>query len=117
MQALCSYQESRFKQATELHCEPLFTCLLSATKVYTIFMYVRACAPPVYVFCHRSPLCTIVHSAAQQLGGAHRRSMVHNIVLYPRGGAQHSFHKPRWTNRRAAATKCIISPVGVKDGN
>ncbi len=27
-------------------------------------------------------------------GGAQRRLVVHDVVLYPRGGAQHSSHKP-----------------------
>ncbi len=41
-----------------------------------------------------APWCTI------QPGGPRRRSVVHNIVLYPRGGAQHRSHKPRQTDKK-----------------
>ena len=34
-----------------------------------------------------------------QPGGAKRRSVVHNVVLNPQGGAQHRSHKPRQTDR------------------
>ncbi len=31
-----------------------------------------------------------------QPSGEQHRLLVHHVVLYPQGGAQHSFHKPRW---------------------
>ena len=41
-----------------------------------------------------APWCTT------QVGSAHCRSMVHNIVLYPWSGAQRRSHKPRQTDRQ-----------------
>ncbi len=40
-----------------------------------------------------APWCTM------QVGGAHCRLVVHNVVLYRWGSAQHSSHKPRQTLR------------------
>ncbi len=33
-----------------------------------------------------------------QVGGAQRRLVVHNVVLYPQSGAQRRSHKPRQTD-------------------
>ena len=49
----------------------------------------------VHPYGHRSPYgatwCTT------QVGGAQRRSMVHNVVLYSQGGVQRRSHKPTHT--------------------
>ncbi len=53
-----------------------------------------------------APWCTM------QVSGAHRRSMVHSIVLYPQGGAQCSSHKPALTNRQTCYTcRCSLRLV------
>ena len=44
-----------------------------------------------------------------QLSCAQRRLMVHNIVLYSLGGAQHSFHKPSQTDRHWDWQHCTPS--------
>ncbi len=45
-----------------------------------------------------------------EVGGAQRRSVVHNVVLYPWGSAQHSSHKPLWMNREMNEWRLIQVP-------
>ena len=60
------------------------------------------CHPSMNKKCRgRPPLLTEIGPPyATQPGGAQRRSAVHNVVWYPRGGAQRSSHKPRHTDRQ-----------------
>ncbi len=58
---------TRVYVGTELHCEPWLECPLSNTKILLTDI-----GPP------GAPWCTT------QVGGAQRRSVVHNVVLYPR---------------------------------
>ena len=60
------------------------------------------CAPPTCVVHHWPALCAMVHKGdlcpyvlKMQVSDAQCRSVVHNIVLYRWGCAQHSSHNPR----------------------
>ncbi len=56
-----------------------------------------------------APWCTT------QPGGAHRRSVVHNVALYPRAGAQHRSHKPKKAGRQTLLN--ILSPCYTVNNN
>ena len=82
---------------TELHCEPWFACSLSKIKYY---------APPntdkncLFFACSlwTTKKWKVLPWCTKQLGGAQHKSVVHNVVMYPRGFAQRSSHKPRITD-------------------
>ncbi len=63
------------------------------------------------------PPCVLVPWCTTQLGGAQRRSVVHNVVLYQRGGAQHSSHKPMHLRTEAAVFITSTSDAGGNEVN
>ena len=100
---------------TELHCEPWFACSLITTKILYLYMSMLVNHLCMFIVilpvksalgkCQGWPplLPDIGPSCAQwcttQVSGAQRRSVVHSVVMYPRGGAQRSSHKPTHTNK------------------
>ncbi len=75
---------------TERHCEPWFAWSLSTTKTLWSTM---------------------------QVSGAQHSSVVHNVVLYPRSGAQSRSYKPRLTDRLTNGTNSITSTADVGGNN